>query len=87
MFLCTVAKWRPPFEENRGPAPFYEGCKLAQTMHEFWLAQFLSVREGTRVELLHHEGIYNMHNFLPGGTNRLPSPTRISSSICLSVQA
>jgi len=25
MFLRTVAKWRPPFEEKRGLAPFYEG--------------------------------------------------------------
>ena len=45
------------------------GRKLAQTLHEFWLTQFLSVREGTREELSHHEGIYNMHYFLACRTN------------------
>jgi hypothetical protein len=34
MFLRTVAKWCPPFEEKRGSAPFYEGRILAQTLHE-----------------------------------------------------
>jgi hypothetical protein len=58
-----------------GPAPFYEGRKLAQTLHEFWLAQFLLVREGTREELLHDEGIYNMHYFLACRTS-------LTSTVC-----
>ena len=55
MFLRTVAKWRPPFEEKGVWPPFMRGApknKLAQTLHKIWLAQFLSVREGTREELL-----------------------------------
>ena len=59
----------PLFEEKRGSAPFYGGRTQAQTLQEFWLAQFLTVREGTCEELSHHEGIYNMHYFFAHRTN------------------
>ena len=65
MFLRTVATWRPPFEEKRGLALFYEGAQ-AGANHEFWLTQFLPVQEGTHEELSYHEGIHNMHyEFIP----------------------
>ena len=77
-FLHMVAKWRPP-QEKRGLPPFDEGRvkkKLAQTFDKFWLVQFLSVREGTREELSHHEEIYNMHYFLACRTNVVMSTLR-----------
>jgi len=61
MFLRTVAKWRPPFEEKRGLALFYEGAQAGANLARVYalLTQFLSFRERTREELSHHKGIWN----------------------------
>ena len=59
---------RPPLRKKGVWPPFMRG-KQAQTLHEFWLTQFLPVRERTREELSHHEGNYNMHYFLACRTN------------------
>ena len=32
MFLLTVAKWRPPFEEKRGLALFHEGAQAGANL-------------------------------------------------------
>ena len=59
------------------------GRKLAQTLHEFWLTQFLSVREETREELSHHGGIYNnMHYFLACRTNVMCTLRWLKRVIC-----
>ena len=50
MFLCTVAKWRPPFEEKRSSAPVYEGRKLAQTLHKNLGAVILPAPKITQYE-------------------------------------
>jgi len=61
---------------------FMRGRKLAQTLHEFWLTHFLSVREGTREELSHHEGIYNMHYFLACRTNVMSTLRLLKRVFC-----
>ena len=72
-----------PLLRKKGVWPsFMRGRKLAQTLHEFWLTQFLSVREGTHKELLHHEGIYNMHYFLACRTNVMSTLRLLKRVFC-----